>query len=34
MGIRVAYAHANNGVAINHQHDFVVRCDECFALSG
>lgn len=33
MGIRVANAHAKNGVAINHHHDFVVRCDEGFALS-
>jgi hypothetical protein len=33
MGIRVADPHAENGVAINHHHDLVVRCDECFALS-
>lgn len=33
MGICVANAHTENGVAINHHHDFVVCCDECFALS-
>lgn len=33
MGIRVPNAHAKNGVALNHRHDFVVCCDECFALS-
>lgn len=33
MGIRVANAHTENGVAINHHHDFVVRCDERFTLS-
>jgi hypothetical protein len=33
MGIRVANPHAENGVAIDHHHDLLVRCDECFALS-
>ncbi|NRP70990.1 hypothetical protein ILFOPFJJ_01872 [Ensifer psoraleae] len=33
MGICVANAHTENGVAINHGHDFVVRCDERFSLS-
>lgn len=33
MGICVANAHAKNGVAINHRHDFVMRCDERFPLS-
>jgi len=33
VGIRVANAHTENGVAINHHHDFVVRCDERFTLS-
>lgn len=33
MGIRVANAHAKNGVALNHHHDLIVRCDERFALS-
>ncbi|MNW14949.1 hypothetical protein D3C71_2133140 [compost metagenome] len=34
MGISVANAHAENAVAIDHRHDFVVCCDERFALSG
>ncbi|MGF6175164.1 hypothetical protein ABIE33_003472 [Ensifer sp. 4252] len=33
MGICVANAHTENGVAINHHHDFVVRCDERLTLS-
>lgn len=33
MGIGVADAHAKNSVAIYHHHDFIVRCDERFALS-
>ncbi|MBB2792683.1 UNVERIFIED_ORG: hypothetical protein GGD58_001530 [Rhizobium pisi] len=32
MGICVANAHAENGVAIDHHHDFVVRRDERLAL--
>ncbi|MBB2833091.1 UNVERIFIED_ORG: hypothetical protein GGD51_003238 [Rhizobium esperanzae] len=32
MGICVADAHAENGVAIDHHHDFVVRRDERLAL--
>ncbi len=33
MGICVANAHTENGVAINHHHDFVVGCNERFTLS-
>lgn len=32
MGIGVADAHAENGMVIDHHHDFVVRHDERFAL--
>lgn len=33
MGICVANAHAENGVPINHRHDFVMGCDERLTLS-
>jgi hypothetical protein len=33
VSIRVANAHAENAVAIDHCHDFVVRGDHRFALS-
>lgn len=32
MGICIANAHTENGVAINHHHNFVVGRDERFAL--
>ena len=33
MGICVVNAHTENGVAVNHHDDFVVRRNERFALS-